>query len=517
VLTTEDTPGLRAARRAWAQQRFDEALRLFDHAVRVEKSNLRVLVDAARAHGFRYQYLRAEQLTDRLLGLAPKRADAWLWAGETYRMIALLDRARECFERSCQLGATPQSQLELAAIYERLHRLDEAADLVRAVLIAHPRHRPSRLLKARIERRAKRIAEAETTLRNLIALEPENPELLAEAWGEMAAICDEQGRYDEAWSAIRQSKEILLARDAAERQAADFVLARFRKMIEAITADDLRRWTTPNRPGEPGGSPISDAPTRFALLTGFPRSGTTLLEQVLDSHPGLISSEERDVFSREVFPSLGVGAASGTTVLEMLNQLSDQRIADERRKYVAYMEGMLREPVGERVHLDKNPAMNLMIPAMLRVLGELRLLVALRDPRDVIVSCFLRYLPLNPVSVCFLTIERTAERYALDMGAWLKLREIVLTPWVEIRYEETVADLEKQARRAIEMLGLPWDDAVLAYRDRAAKRQVLSPTYEAVTRPIYATAIGRWRNYERHLAPVLPVLEPLVWELGYSI
>jgi tetratricopeptide (TPR) repeat protein len=506
VLTTDDTPGLRAARRAWTQQRFDEALRLFDHAVHVEKSNLRALVDAARAHGFRYQYQRAEQLTDRLLQLAPKRADAWLWAGETYRMIALLDRARECFERSCQLGPTPQSQLELATIYERRHRLNEAAELVNAVLKLHPRLASARLLKARVERRAKRNAEAETTLRDLIALAPEKLDVLAETWGELATIYDEQARYDEAWSAICESKKIHLARDKPERQAAEFVLARFRRMMETITAGDFQRWSVP-----------TETPARVALLTGFPRSGTTLLEQVLDSHPGVVSSEERDVFSREVFPSLGEGAASDLSVIEMLDRVAAEQIVAQRRKYFTFMEGMLRESIGERVHLDKNPAMNLMIPAMLRVLPELRLLVALRDPRDVIVSCFLRYLPLNPVSVCFLTIERTAERYALDMRAWLKLRDMIRAPWIEIRYEETVADLQKQARRALELLGLPWNEAVLAYRDRAATRPVLSPTYESVTRPIYTTAIGRWRHYERQLASVLPTLEPLVRELGYSV
>lgn len=524
-MTTHDTPGLRAARRAWAQHRFDEALLLFNQAVRLEKSNLRALVDAARAHGFRYQYRRAEELTDQLLQLAPKRADVWLWAGETYRMIALLDRATECFERSCQIGATPQSMLELAALYERQHRLVEAADLVERVLAVHPRHPASRLLKARIERRARQTAEAESTLRDLIALPPENPDVLAEAWGELATLYDEHARYDEAWSAICQSKDVLLARDAPERQAAEFVLARFRRMIDTVTADDLRRWSAANRrdepggspsKGEPGGSPHADTPRRPVLLTGFPRSGTTLLEQVLDSHPALVSSEERDVFSREIFPSLGEGAPPDVPVHQMLHRASAERIAEARRKYFAVLEGMLREPIGDRVHLDKNPAMNLMIPAMLRVLPELRLLVALRDPRDVVVSCFLRYLPLNPVSVCFLTPQRTAERYALDLRAWLKLRDLIEAPWIEVRYEDTVADLPGQARRALDLLGLPWDDAVLAYRDRAARRQVLSPTYEAVTRPLYTTAIGRWHNYERQLAPVMAVLDPLVRDLGYS-
>jgi hypothetical protein len=166
--------------------------------------------------------------------------------------------------------------------------------------------------------------------------------------------------------------------------------------------------------------------------------------------------------------------------------------------------------------LDKNPATNLLIPAMLCVLPELRILVALRDPRDVLVSCYFRYLPLNPVSVCFLTIERAAERYALDMRAWLKFRGMLRTPWAEIRYEDTVADLAATARRALDLLGLPWDDAVLGYQQRAAKKQVLSPTYEAVTKPIYTSAIGRWRNYEKQLAPVSATLEPFVREFGYE-
>jgi hypothetical protein len=134
----------------------------------------------------------------------------------------------------------------------------------------------------------------------------------------------------------------------------------------------------------------------------------------------------------------------------------------------------------------------------------------------VLVSCFLRYLPLNPVSVCFLTIERAAQRYALDMAAWLKLRDLIGAPWIEVRYEDTVADLPATARRALDLLDLPWDDAVLAYQQRAAKKQVLSPTYEAVTNPIYTSAIGRWRNYERHLAPVLATLEPFVKAFGYA-
>ena len=90
-------------------------------------------------------------------------------------------------------------------------------------------------------------------------------------------------------------------------------------------------------------------------------------------------------------------------------------------------------------------------------------------------------------------------------------------PWCEIRYEDTVADVEAQARKALATLGLPWNDQVLNYRQRlTGTKQVTSPTYEAVAQPIYTRAIGRWKNYEKYMEPALTTLEPFVREFGYE-
>ena len=77
-------------------------------------------------------------------------------------------------------------------------------------------------------------------------------------------------------------------------------------------------------------------------------------------------------------------------------------------------------------------------------------------------------------------------------------------------------ELERQARRALEFLNLPWDPAVLAYRDRLQTKPVNSPTYEAVRQPLYTRAIGRWRNYEKHFSPHLDCLQPLIKAFGYA-
>jgi hypothetical protein len=230
----------------------------------------------------------------------------------------------------------------------------------------------------------------------------------------------------------------------------------------------------------------------------------------------LVSSEERDFVGKELLYTYTAHRGK-TPLLDVLNERSPAEIESARGRYFRAMEYLLGEPIGNRMHLDKNPAYNLTIPLMLRVFPETRLIIALRDPRDVVLSCYLRYLPLNAVSVRFLDVRRTAERYALDMRAWLKFRELVDVPWCEIRYEDTVADTEGQARKALATLAMAWDDQVLGYRQRLTDtKRVTSPSYEAVAQPIYTRAVGRWKNYEKHLEPALDTLEPFVREFGYA-
>jgi len=196
--------------------------------------------------------------------------------------------------------------------------------------------------------------------------------------------------------------------------------------------------------------------------------------------------------------------------------VTPSELLEQRRRYLRYMAAALGEPIEGRLHLDKNPSIVMLIPGMLRLFPECKLLVAIRDPRDVVISCFMRFLPLNTVSVQFLTLESTARRYVRDIDAWLKLRAILSSPWLEVRYEDTVDDLAGEARRVLEFLGVGWEEAILSYRDRLRDRQVNSPTYESVAKPIYRSAVGRWRHYQEHLAPLLDMLEPYVESFGYA-
>lgn len=505
-----DVPSQRvqAARSLWNEGRHADALSLFSEAIRQEPNNVRTYVMAARAHAEKFDFDRMEQTHEKLVRRAPRHPGVHHYLGETFGLIKLPERAIESYERAARLPAAgPPTWMELAALYERAHRLDEAEELIERTVRAGFDLPIVALVRGRIQRRQNRLEQAEATFQGLIARLPDDSEWACQAWSELALMKDRAGDFDSAADAIERCKCVQKLHAAPFWRGSEKVHAQMREVLATIARDDFRRW---NDAAQHLGA------NRVALLTGFPRSGTTLLEQVLDAHPDLVSSEERDFIGREVLNTITAHRGK-MPLIDALNELTVDEITLQRERYFRAMEYLLGEPIRGRMHLDKNPAYNLTIPLVLRIFPESRLIVALRDPRDVVLSCYLRYLPLNAVSVRFLDIERTAKRYAFDMAAWLTFRELVDVPWCEVRYEDTVANLEAQARRALATLGLAWDDVVLNYRQRlTTEKQVTSPSYEAVAQPVYTRAIGRWKNYERLLEPALKTLDPFVRELGYS-
>ena len=176
----------------------------------------------------------------------------------------------------------------------------------------------------------------------------------------------------------------------------------------------------------------------------------------------------------------------------------------------------LSQPIAGRLLIDKNPTYTFLVPALVRFFPEIKFLIALRDPRDVVLSCFMQNLPLNQVGAACLTLAGTAEEYAALMTVWQTVKVRLRNPWLEVCYEDMVADLEPVARKTLEFLGVPWDAHVLGFDEHARQKVVRSPTYADVTKPVYKRAVGRWRNYQKYLEPHFAKLEPFVKAWGYE-
>ena len=495
---------------AWRRRDYAQYFKIMEQASRQDPANSALLLDMGAAYGMRYEYAEAERCFDKAIRVAPSRNNALIMAGTQCRGFDRYEMARNYFERAVkEPGAAPDTFVKLAEIYERFHLLDEACGLVDRALRMDSANALASLVRARLDRLSGRGEEAERRLRPLLAQSGRDTwSTRIRGWYEMGAVLDAQGRYDEAMAAFLEAKAMILPHAAAHLGAQKLVHSRLQIAAEKLDAEMVGRWRAQGVPEDP--------PSRLALLCGHPRSGTTLLEQVLDSHPGFVSAEETTVFLRESFWSLLGGLQPERLMLEVLDTASPEALRQARRNYAQCMAKFLGGPPDARMLIDKNPSLTGLVPAFARVFPEAKLLVALRDPRDVCLSCFMQPLPLGQVSSIFLTLEGSCQEYASVMGLWRAAAPCLAGSFLEIRYEDLVADLEAVARRALEFLGAAWDERVLRFDEHARAKVVRSPTYAAVAKPISKGAVGRWRHYQKYLEPLLETLAPLLKAFGYE-
>ena len=354
-----DLPELQQARALWQANRFDDALRHFEAAARRYPQNLVALIDGSRALGARFEIQRAEAMLARLLKLGGSRPDILHFAGQSYRMIFRPDEAIACFQKVLSVTREiPDAYLELAVLYERRHRLAEARQLIEDCLRSAPDYQEARFFQARLLRRLKEDRAADEAFRRLATGDGVNPIVQAQAWAELAQAQDRQGDYRGAMDTMLRCKRILQSREAPVWREAEFVLHHLTRLAEALTADHFRRWAE---------ATAALPPRKTAVLTSFPRSGTTLLEQVLDSHSGLVSSDEREAFARDIFPAIWLSPSTPHPTVAALEAASLERLDSLRARYFSYMEAALQQPIGDRIHLDKNPPLTLVLPGFLRL------------------------------------------------------------------------------------------------------------------------------------------------------
>ena len=402
------------AAEAWKRQDYQQTIETLERAARLDPANAGIQLDLGRAYGLRYDYGQAERAFEKAVRVAIRRVDVLKEAGRRCQEFGNYEMAKRYFEgASQQSGATADVFVALAELSERHARLPEATELAERALKLDAAHPAARLVRARLDRLAGRLIEAENRVRALLNSGGVDPWLRARGWYELGEILDRSARYDEAMEAWLEAKA--LVRPAALNHAATLrrIQARVREMEESISASVLERWWKAAEALPPR--------WRFAILCGHPRSGTTLLEQVLDSHPEVISAEETHILHDEAYLPLSRGFAPEASLLEVLESAPVSRLRQSRADYFRFTELFLGKAIGDRMLVDKNPALNVMIPAAVRIFPEAKLLIALRDPRDVCLSCFMQPLSPNPVSSAYLSLEGTVTQYLSVMGFWRAL------------------------------------------------------------------------------------------------
>ena len=166
--------------------------------------------------------------------------------------------------------------------------------------------------------------------------------------------------------------------------------------------------------------------------------------------------------------------------------------------------------------VDKQPYNTAHLAAIRRLFPEARVVVALRDPRDACLSLFMQDIRPNQDNLHLPTLADAADLYVAMMTGYVRNRGSLGLAMLEYRYEAIVENLESEARRIVEFLGVPWDPQVLTYYEQARRARRSSINIHAVTKPIYSRAVARWTQYADRFAPLESKLGPFVEAFGYG-
>lgn len=386
----------------------------------------------------------------------------------------------------------------LAALCEQKSALPEAERWTSVALVLDAADPVARLTRAQLQFRAGDYAAAAAILEGLLDA-PLSVRNRALASGRLGAAYDRLDRPADAWSMFLAAKQAL--RDGLQAAAEDgggygfSTAGRIARQLDTLLTDP---------PASSGGeTPV--------FLLGFPRSGTTLLDQILSGHPGVAVLEEKDTLQ-----DLLQRRALSDADLRAFTAAAPEALVEDRRRYWRRVDEYLPGRPRDSVFVDKLPLNTLFLPLLARLFPAARFIFALRDPRDVVLSCFMQSFALNEAMRHFLTLEETADFYAAVMEVGRRSLAALPQRVHRVRYEDVVGDVESEARRLLEFLGLPWEPAVLDFQMTAKRRRINTPSYHQVARPIYGDAKERWRRYEIQLAPVLPKLKPFIEAFSYS-
>ena len=326
---------------------------------------------------------------------------------------------------------------------------------------------------------------------------------------ELGMILDKLGEYDDAFEIINDGNNRLEALYKPQQNESDVDKYRFEleQYKGAYNLNGIDTWSDISQISEP---------LKLIFLMGFPRSGTTLTEQVLESHEDVVATHELPALPR-LIRNIDVTIGSKFKYPDDVSTLDKKDISLLRSAYIDEMEGLLNNKLDKSKYLlDKLPLNIIYIDFISRVFPDAKLLVAIRDPRDVCLSCFMQLFKVNQAMRQFLTIKDTAKFYKTVMSNYLFFKDTAKLNVLETRYEDIVDDLEESAKRLLDFIGVEWDSRVLNFYESAKNRVVHTPSYQGVIQPVYKGSIAKWKNYSTKVFPEFNELDKFIKCFDYE-
>jgi tetratricopeptide (TPR) repeat protein len=465
--------------------RLEEALTCFQKALDLNPNYARAHRHAGGAYYEQGRYYRSIESLQQALHIDPSQTDARVLMGDAYLTLGKLEPAGQCYRTV--LEAEPDNAAALAGeicILEKNGKLREAYNKVTELLDKGVSTLEIAALNARLAPCFGQQKQAIELLETRLHAPGLPPFRVSEIHFMLGRLYDSDSDYDHAFEHFRA---------AHENRKGSFDIRGYETKVNAITGFFTRERMR--------SLPVADTTGhRPVFIVGMPRSGTTLVEQIIGSHPAVTACGELGYIPRAV-QMLPDALAPDTCYPHCL-----QRIHREQLNYVVenYLRN-LRELHDVSVYFTDKTLLNYEHIGLLeKLFPDARVINCLRDPLDVCLSCYFQ--TFTPGSIEYVhELEDLGHTYSLYADLLTHWKSVVNIPVHEVRYEELVSDPESHIRELLQFCGLPWDERCLAY-DKSG-RLANTASYNQVRRPIYTSSIGRWQKYRHHLGPLLAILQ----------
>ncbi len=488
-----------------SQGRFEEAIAALGKALEREPQNAVLMTQVGLCLLELGRREEAAQVLGTAVRIDPYSARARFAYGWAAESLGALEQAQAAWERAVSLDPDRADALAgLAGLAARRRDWDTAKALGERAMALDPDLIDAPMNLARVEIGLGQLEEAEQRLGELIDRTGVKPMTRANAKLLLGDARDAAGRYEAAFAAYADGKSDLKSQFAGQFEgtgrpsALEVVRAMAAEFAETTDAS----WSLPARPPARG-------PARgHAFLVGFPRSGTTLLEQVIATHPDMIALGERPVMmdaEAQFLSRAGGMIRLAGAVSDLLEPLRDAYWRRAREFGV--------DPAG-KVFVDKHPLSTVRLPLISKVFPTAKIILTVRDPRDVVLSCFRRSFRMNAVNYEFNGLDSAARMYDAVMTAGETYLARLPLKAHRVRYENLVADFEGEGRALCDFLGVEWTDKLKDFA--ATDRAISTPSSAQVRRGLYEEGAGQWRNYAEPLAAVMPILKPWIERFGYD-
>jgi cytochrome c-type biogenesis protein CcmH/NrfG len=487
-----------------------EAARWFRAALAERPGDVRVqswLGQALCADGALLDGVAALRDAGLMLSRAPTaagRAPAIAIAAELQRLTAI-DESLAVLDALSRVDAVnAQAVFLLATALAQINRPADALEAGRQAARLSPGNPAATLLLASLEHDVRDDEAAEQRVRALMTANLP-PREAYRARKLLAAILDRRGAYGDAFAELGRAET--LAPKVPELAALD------RNVIANTLADAAAGYTP-------------DLLCRFkdhafdgraapVFIVGFFRSGTTMMQQILGSHPHAFVADEAPLIDAAIRALSAIDPAPRPVPVKLaaLDAAGIQRLRDAY--WVAVEKRLGKDALAAPVFVDKMTMNTINLGFINTVFPDATCLFMVRDPRDACLSAYLQQMPPSPATLPLSSWTGTAQFYAKVMRWWLDVRPSLCLKWREVRYENLIEDFEAELRPALALANLSWDDALTRFHERGAGRYISTPSRSQVSQPLYRTSLERWRNYAPQIEPVAPILAPFVEAFGY--